>query len=149
METSLLRVDGWEARLFKFVDASRARPFVWGENDCFSFACGSIQALTGVDRWSEWKGRYSSPEEAWRLISRYADVRSPDRKATFIAGAEKFFQCISSSVKFARRGDVVAYPEDPKWPALGISLGEQSALLTTSGIRFLRTVDCQICWRVG
>ena len=43
----MTRSDDWPERLFEYMDARRGLPFAWGDNDCASFACGAVYAMTG------------------------------------------------------------------------------------------------------
>src|SRR6266508_3556525 len=63
------RLPGWEDRLAEAIAAARAKPYVLGEHDCFRLACAVVRALTGEDRWPQWRGRYASKREALRLIA--------------------------------------------------------------------------------
>lgn len=46
-----MRVVGWEAALNAVVAAHRARPFLWGGSDCFTYPLDAIVAVTGRDPW--------------------------------------------------------------------------------------------------
>lgn len=41
------RLPDWPARLYAFFEAHEGKAFVWGSNDCITFAAGAVQAITG------------------------------------------------------------------------------------------------------
>ena len=43
--------------------------FAWGTNDCCLFVCDVILAMTGTDLGEDYRGEYSTAEEAAALIS--------------------------------------------------------------------------------
>lgn len=62
------KLPDWVARLDAFVAETTRLPFTWGEHDCALFADGAFEAQTGVSFAAEFKGRYSSFEEALTLL---------------------------------------------------------------------------------
>lgn len=66
----LHRLDDWRARLAAEMDRQRRDPFAWGKHDCaIGFAAGIVEALTGVDLAKGYRGKYSSPRGALKILS--------------------------------------------------------------------------------
>lgn len=99
-----MRLEGWETRLAAVMDRARHRPYQHGVHDCFSLACGVVEALTGVDRYAPYAGTYASRREALAAIAAYGD--------TFEAAASKFFGGAPIPINIARRGDIAELPID-------------------------------------
>src|SRR5689334_10945784 len=72
------RLEGWERRYQAVLDAFAGRPYVLGENDCFRLTCAMFEALTGIDHWPEFSGRYQTRRESLALIREYADRASEE-----------------------------------------------------------------------
>ena len=66
----LSRLDDWRARLAAEMDRQRRDPFAWGKHDCaIGFAAGIVEALTGVDLAKGYRGKYSSPRGALKILA--------------------------------------------------------------------------------
>jgi hypothetical protein len=136
-----MRVDGWEGRLQRVLEAARTAPYVLGHHDCFRVACAAVEALTGINRWPEFSGRYRTKAEARRLMASYG--RSFDE----VFG--RIFDCEGVDPKLARNGDVVKYTDPEGEAHLGVCVGSHVAVLGESGLLFVPREDCGPCWRVG
>jgi hypothetical protein len=134
-----MRLEGWEGRLYAVLDAARARPYKLGEHDCFKVACQVLEALTGVNRWPEFAGHYTTRREARRLIARHG--------RSFEAAFDWFFGSANVPVRYAQRGDIVALAAgDDKH--LGVCLGAESTFLSDEGLVRLPTLDCLCAWKI-
>lgn len=136
-----MRVDCWEGRLQRVLEAARAAPYVLGEHDCFRVACAAVEALTGVDRWPEFSGRYRTKAEALRLIASHG--RSFDEAFTWFFGGERVDH------RLARTGDVLKYTDPTGEAHLGVCVGSEVAVLGEAGLLFVPRQACGPCWRVG
>jgi len=139
------RIEGWESRLTAVIEAARATPYVLGEHDCFRLACRVIEALTGVDRWPEWAGRYATRRECLALLATHGH--------NFTEAGNWFFGAEPVSWRQARRGDILEYRE-LSGPQAGeahlvVCQGERSAGLLGVGFVFVPTAACAHAWRVG
>ncbi|MDS9468597.1 hypothetical protein RGQ15_13590 [Paracoccus sp. MBLB3053] len=66
---TLSRLPNWRARLAAEMDRQRRDPFAWGSHDCaLGLAAGAIEAITGNDMAAEWRGRYTTPLGALRVL---------------------------------------------------------------------------------
>lgn len=64
-----MRHPDWEQRLLNAVESHIGRPFAWGENDCATLFAAAVQAITGSDPLSEWRG-WSGPLTALARVRR-------------------------------------------------------------------------------
>jgi uncharacterized protein DUF6950 len=137
-----MRLEGWEGRLVAAIEAARARPYELGAWDCFRFACSCVEALTGVNRWGEFAGRYRSRRESLALIAEHG--------STFEAAFDWFFSAQAVDVRAAQRGDIVAYrgPDGEKHLGVVTLDGTQAALLGPEGLAFVPVLTCLCAWRV-
>lgn len=133
-----MRLEGWEARLARVLLEAGRRPYALGESDCFRMACETIEALTGINRWPEFAGRYGTREEAISLIRQWG--------ASFDAAFSRFFGVQPSAMGYARRGDIVKFVQGDAH--LGVCNGGEVALLTDEGLRYVRRGVCLLCWRI-
>lgn len=99
------RTEGWEKRLAALLEAARARPFVWGEWDCCLAAAAAVEALTGVDPASAWRGRYTSEDAARALIANEADGSLHRLVTLGLERAGIRFEAMPHA-HFAQRGDL-------------------------------------------
>lgn len=136
---TLIRLPGWEGRLAAAIEAARKQPYRLGVHDCFRVACAALEALTGVDRWTEFAGQYATRREALRLLGRHG--RTVDEAAAWLFGAP------ASPVTAARRGDICKYVDAE--PHLGVCVGGRVAVLQEAGLAFVPLERCSCCWRIG
>lgn len=61
----------WETRLSQHIEAHRTAAFEWGRCDCCTFSMGAVEAITGVDQMSEFRGKYSSELGSVRALKRF------------------------------------------------------------------------------
>lgn len=133
------RLQGWESRLAAVIEHARAAPYCLGTHDCFRVACQAVEALTGVDLWRAWAGRYATRQESIRLMAEYA--------GDFTACFTKLFEIAPAHVAQARRGDILEYVAGD--PHLGVCVGERVAVLGERGLAFVPLAACRHVWRIG
>ena len=63
-----MRLAGWEGRLSQTLKEWDGKPFSWGDADCCCFAAAVVEALTGVDVMTDWRGRYDSAIRARSML---------------------------------------------------------------------------------
>ena len=91
------RVPDWRERLDLVIRDGRTALFGWGRHDCLAFPAKGITAVTGVDVFQPYRGRYSDEPGALALV--------PDMEAMLMAlAAEQGWQAIQG--RAARRGDL-------------------------------------------
>lgn len=68
-----MRVAGWARKLNEHILAWQERyqreGFAWGATDCVHFAGDWVRTLTGQDPLEQYRGRYSTEEEARALLA--------------------------------------------------------------------------------
>lgn len=104
----LRRRPDWDLRLHDCLTAAQKLRFRWGRHDCFRFVCKAIEAMTGTDPGAEFRGKYSSREEAEK-VSSFAFQASSEKPFTEQVAEALAARCgfQEVGVKFAGRGDVV------------------------------------------
>jgi hypothetical protein len=137
----LRRIEGWESRLIAAVEAARWTRYELGVHDCFRVACHVVEALTGVDRWPEFAGRYHDKRGAVALLAEHGK--------TFEAAFDWFFDTPHVPVQEAARGDIVALRTADGEKHLGVCLGCDVAFLAPEGLLFLQRSSAHCAWRVG
>ena len=98
------RKQNWPLLLSAFLRDRKDAAFIWGANDCLMFAADAVLALTGFDPAAQWRGRYSTKEEAEALLHEFGGVPGLITKGLGIEGHDKVLK--------AKRGDVVMVSTD-------------------------------------
>lgn len=106
------RREDWAMRLEYVIDSLQHAPFTRGVNDCALFACTCLMAMTDTDIASDFRGQYSTADEA------YAMVKDKGHDSLVSLARERVGNEYSTPVK-AKRGDMVAVP-CPEGEALAI-----------------------------
>lgn len=135
-----MRLDGWESRLHAVIEEARARPYELGTWDCFRMALRTVEALTGLDHWPQFEGRYRTRRQAVALIAKYG--------SSFEAAFDAFFHETSVGVRLASRGDIVALQTSDGEKHLGICLGVESVFLAPEGLIRIPTLTCLCAWKI-
>lgn len=71
---TLQRTADWPLRLEHFFAVRAAMPFVWGRNDCATFAADCVQALTNQDPAPAGLRKHSTAKQAYRAIQRHGGL---------------------------------------------------------------------------
>lgn len=137
-----MRLQGWESRLNAVVEHARSESIELGRWDCFKLTCEVIEALTGVDRWTE--------ETAYR--TRHEALSKMRDHGGFMQTFEKFFGAPPTHWKLARRGDIACGQERGRsaWRPFGVVVGSDVVFLgRTRGIVLAPIYLSSCIWRVG
>lgn len=59
-----MRDPNWPRLLNQYLNSIRDKEFEWGVFDCCVMCAGAVQAITGEDLMSEFRGHYESEEES-------------------------------------------------------------------------------------
>jgi uncharacterized protein DUF6950 len=134
--TKLTRYPDWPARLESYIQGLKGREFSYGSFDCALFVCDAIEVMTGVNPAAEFKGRYSTRDEARKLLGAvggYEGVAAASGLAVI-------------APKLARRGDVLRM----RVFSLGlVSLnGRDAWVLGENGIELFPAAAAVGAWRV-
>lgn len=141
----LERVEGWESRLVAVIEAARVRTYALGQWDCFALACASVAAVTGVDFWPQWQGRYATRREAVALIAAYAGHGDGN---AFTRAFSKLFGAAPVPMSFGRRGDIAEFVDATGQQHLGVVLGRDVAVMDEQ-MTFVSRKACVHAWRIG
>lgn len=105
---SLKRQKYWATRGYHRFLLSRAKaPFAWGGNDCALFAADGIKAITGVDIADDFRGKYSTEEEALALVKTVCNGATVADAAVHCAQKHGLVEWPKPLL--ARRGDLVVF----------------------------------------
>lgn len=133
-----MRPAGWPRTLSEYLLAAQAQykrdGFAWGRFDCCTFGADWVVQMTGVDPLAEFRGKYSTREEAFALAG--GNLRT--------ALESKLGPAIP--VAHAQRGDLALFGD-----AVGIlfTSGRLFALfLGEGGFTMYRAEDCDCAFHV-
>ena len=140
------RKENWKQSLTEFLAHARRTNFEWGKNDCCMFACDAIQAMTGEDLGSEFRGLYD--DEASAMLSLlelgYTGIENLVEK--------KFLSrdVLEIPVSMAMQGDVVVLEsnETPFGATIGICLGAFSIIPGEKELIKFKTRRFKRAWNI-
>lgn len=112
----------WHSKLNSFIDSVKRKPFDWASMNCGEhFAFGAVEAMTGEDIGSNYRGRYKTAAGAVKVMKNDGFANLGDLVASHIPEIH---------VSRAKLGDLVAIPDDsPFGFTLGIVNGESAFVL--------------------
>ncbi|WP_145395991.1 DUF6950 family protein [Paracoccus sulfuroxidans] len=125
------RREDWRSRLYSYLDSVRDIPFQYGVQDCALFTASCVEAQTGEDPASDFRGRYTTELGGLRKIR----AAGFDDQRDFVA---KTFHEITDVV-YTQVGDIVILNEGP----LGLCVGDRVAAVGEEGIYFVSLDDIQ------
>lgn len=131
------KTPGWETRLIALIAAAHGRPFLWGTQDCATWAFDARAALTEQPSAAEaWRGQYQTALGAEKVMRR---LGWPDRVAM---GCDLLGAPLPSPL-FAQRGDLLLGPEH----AFGLCAGGVGVFVSPNGAVELPLQACSHAWR--
>jgi hypothetical protein len=133
----MTRFPDWPERLAAYIEARRARAFVWGEHDCALFAADWVHEATGRDPAAALRDTYQTAGEAARILHRHGGLAR-------IAG-EVLTEWLTP--RMAGRGDV-ALVENAGREALAIVDGAHLIGPGPAGLTFLPLEHALRAWKV-
>lgn len=104
-----MRQLNWHQHLAQTLQAAMTRPFSWGEHDCCLFAADCVQAVTGADVATDFRGTYRTAPGAKKAILARAD--------SLTALIDGLFARVDA--RLVQRGDVVLF-DGPQGETLGV-----------------------------
>lgn len=118
----MTRLPDWEERLSAYLESAFNQPYADGQNDCLLHCGRAVEAVTGVDHYSRFVGRYATKRGALAVMKRLGgdtpeqvlDTLFPERP-----------------LGFAQRGDLVLTPDGVP----GVSCGEFAVIVGSDGER--------------
>lgn len=124
------RLPDWRERLEAEVRRKADYPFAWGSNDCCLFACDLVRAMTGIDYAEKFRGRYSTPLGAARVLREVAGVATLPELLDKLAAEEPWSEIDTAS---ARSGDWTLL-DGTHGPTLAIRFGQLVAAPADVGV---------------
>jgi hypothetical protein len=100
----MTRLPDWQARLDSFLRTHAHDRFVYGSWDCCLFVCSAVREMTGVDPASDFRDKYSSRGEAYRLIKAATGATSVQ---AIVASITAKLQMPEIPVRRVQTGDIV------------------------------------------
>jgi len=117
----MIRFHDWPTRLAKYFEDCQDTPFEYGAFDCVLFACGALQAMTGIHPLQQYIGKYKSSVTAARQMKTYAGGGVPETaaKASLSIGLRP------TSPALAKRGDMVLVVQEgtAAWGVVDLNAG--------------------------
>lgn len=146
----LKRAQHWATRsLHQFlIDRATAR-FAWGTHDCALFAADGVQAMTGVDIASDFRGRYTDEAGAKAAIARITGVANGtvEDAAAWCAAKHGLVELIHPLM--AQRGDLVVLEDAGRVIAGLVHLsGRHVAAAGEQGLKKIPIAGVKRAWRV-
>jgi hypothetical protein len=140
------RLDDWQSRLYVYLEACEAKPFRYGQFDCCLFACGAVEAMTGVDLAAPFRGRYGTRANARKALGQYGGFPASLEKAMDRAAHDHGMAEVS--VNFAGRGDLVLIPRSQDF-ALGLAYGADILVPSYRGYLDIPLQSASRAWRTA
>ena len=142
------KLPDWHDRLAAVVNARMGQEPAWGTNDCVMWACDCVEAQTGFDYASAYRGRYSTGRGALMALRRIDGVELP------IDLMDKWWGQ-RLHVSWAQHGDLIvaeglSAPFD-MGPSVGLCYGARSLFIGEGehgdGLARLDTLSLMHCYR--
>jgi hypothetical protein len=130
-----MRISTWEEALSNYIITKRHEPFEYGVNDCCLFAAGAVEAITGEDPMSEFRGKYDSLKTSLKAIK---DIGAGTLKTTMDG---KFPEV---AIGHAQRGDLAFFNE-----SVGVVVGGFAYFVSDDGLERINRSLWDKCWSVG
>lgn len=139
------RRQDWPRYLADYLCVAAKKPFTWGEHDCCLYACGAIEALTGLDVAAPFRGLYGDKATALRVLAKYNGVEGI---AQMVAREHGFDEI---PPLMAGRGDVVSVETLEAGVALAVvDLDGRSILaIAPAGPRHAPLQAARRAWRIA
>lgn len=142
------RLPHWAEALHNYLIANAKTLFSWGSFDCALFTAGAIEAVTGTDVATDFKGKYTDEAGAIATIKSVTSGSTVEDAAVYVA--KKYELTELKFVLCAQRGDMVVFDGD-EGVAVGIVHlnGTECLFVTAKGINKIPLKQIRRAWRVG
>jgi hypothetical protein len=130
-----MRISTWEQALADYIAIKRHEPFEYGVNDCCLFAAGAVEAITGEDPMSEFRGKYDSLKTSLKVIK---EIGAGTLEATLDG---KFSE---AAIGYAQRGDLSFFDD-----SIGVVMGDFAYFVSDDGLEKISRDMWDKCWSVG
>lgn len=136
----MAKLPGWERKLIEFIGKAARMDFEPSIMDCGLFLSDGINAMTGVDHWGEYRGKYTTIPRGLAILRQMGF-------ADHVEYVAHLFEELPS-VLHAQRGDAVVAVDQDDEPALGIVQGEMAYFMTLNGLTLIPLTKCIRAFRV-
>jgi len=136
----MTRRTNWATYFAEFYKARKNLPFAWGTNDCTTFVCDALIAITGTDYAPPELRAVRTAKEALRAIQVLSDGQTLHEAVVKVLGAPK-------SPGFAAVGDVVAFLTLGE-VTLGICNGDNILCVAAEGLMTVSMSEATHVWKV-
>lgn len=133
------RLSDWEPRLDIAIAAGRRAPFAYGSHDCLSFPALCIEAVTGVDLFEPFRGRYNDQAGAAALV--------PDMEP-FLEDLAQRHAWAAQEPCTARKGDLAAVRLGATF-LCAVVYGSLIIPEAPAGLRRFGLLMAEKVWRIG
>lgn len=133
------RLPDWRPRLSTYLTATGARSFRPGSHDCALFVAGAVEAMTGADVATKWRGTYFSLDDGQAALERAGFA---DHVALVAAHLPEVHPAL------AVVGDLAALPGANGRAALGIVQGASVYVLQPSGMALVNRLHIERAFRL-
>ena len=130
-----MRILTWEDALSDYITTKRHEPFEYGSNDCCLFAAGAVEAITGEDPMSEFRGQYDSLKASLKALK---EIGAGTLEATMDG---KFPEV---AISHAQRGDLAFFND-----SVGVVMGSFAYFVSDDGLERINRSFWDKCWGVG
>lgn len=132
------RLVDWRPRLVDYLARIRAEPLVYGSHDCALFVAGAVEAMTGADPATAYRGTYTSLKTGLKRLGSAG-------LADHVALVRSLLDEVPPA--FAMVGDVAVIGEVGT-PALGVFEGENILVLQETGLGLIPRSAATLAFRV-
>lgn len=145
---TLVRRDHWATREFHDFILQRAKmPFAWGTNDCAMFAADGVEAITGTDIATAFRGRYGSELSAMRTVKEICGGATIADAAAWCAAQHGLEELLHPLL--AQRGDLVLVADAGREIAGLVHLsGRHVVTVGEEGLKRVCITAVRRAWRV-
>jgi len=132
-------VEGWQNRLFEYIESKRNQPFDWAVNSCMDFVNGASVAMTGFGFVDDliFKHRNALGAQRFFLVKMAGGT---DPLALIDARA--------SRIETPRRGAIIARKSDGQCTgySLGVVVSRKAAFVGVAGLEFILPQSTDNVW---
>lgn len=135
----MIRLADWSPRLDAAIAIGRRAAFEYGQHDCLRFPAACIEAVTGVDLFAPFSGRYQDEAGAQALVPAVEP---------FLEGLAAQHGWTAVSARQGRRGDLAALRLGPTF-LCAVVYGSLFLPEQPRGLRRVNLLMAEKVWRIG
>lgn len=145
-----VRSKHWATRAYhQFLVNARSLPFAWGSHDCALFSANGIEAMTGVDIASEFRGIYTDETSAKVAIEKVTNVANGTVEDAAAYCAKKHGLVELTHPLQAQRGDLVVLEDSGRVIAGLVHLsGREIVAAGEKGLKKISIMNIKRAWRI-